>query len=44
MKIKYYGIIKRSKLKVTFNKSWWKHVNEIPGGKWLRKNRSFYLT
>jgi hypothetical protein len=27
--INNYKIIKRSKLKVSFDKSWWKNINEI---------------
>jgi hypothetical protein len=44
VEINNYKIIKRSELKVSFDKSWWKNVNEISGEKWLRKNLSFYLT
>jgi hypothetical protein len=35
--INHFTIIKRSKLKVSFDKGWWKNKNEISGEKWLRK-------
>ncbi len=42
--INHFTIIKRSKLKISFDKGWWKNRNEISGEKWLRKYWSFYLT